>query len=76
MGPNILKINIMMFDCSDCKKEIKVIGKDKDECLDKGIRHFYDHDYPAWRQPSSIKKDMPYEEYKRRLLIALHEEDK
>lgn len=68
-----MKINLWVtdYDCDDCKKILKFLGKTKEECNDRVIKHCYDHDYPAWRQPGS--DTISFEEYRKIFLGVWNE---
>jgi hypothetical protein len=70
MGPNILKkIDIFTCYCNYCHDSIRAFSRDR------LIRHFYDHEYPNWRQPSSIENDPSFEEYKSKFAYMVYEKD-
>lgn len=71
MGPNTLKIKILTFDCRYCKSKVEEWGKTEEEALDRGIKHFYNHEYPNWRQLSSIET---FDEYKSKFIYELYED--
>lgn len=62
---------VLTIPCDECKKEIKFIGKTKEEADDKMIRHCYDHDHSS----GNIHKNMSYKKYREIFLEVYNKVD-